>query len=169
MDTMSKRALRVEAEAFHEQRPDEQEKEAEQEKGTEREQGISSAIKEIEEQRRQERIAQHRRESEARAGELSHERHELEERIEAEAIQLRRSLNELKSLHTRHSAALREAKRPLDHGYQLQEVISARFGQWFGGFNNLTGVSAPFPGKDVPLPERDSLASPGSNPDKEAG
>jgi hypothetical protein len=157
---MSDRALRAEAEALYEQRLDDLKHKAEQEKEAEREQGIRSALKDIQEQRRQERIAQNRREAEARAADLSRERYELAEEMEAAAANLNRLLSEYESLHSRQADALRQAGRPLDHGYRLQELISVRFRQWFGGWNSLSGVQAPFHGaQNLPLPERDPLAS----------
>jgi hypothetical protein len=156
--------LRTEAEQLYERRLDVLQKKAKQEQEAEREKGIRSAIKDIQEQRRKERIARDRKEAAARADELSRQRYELEKRIEDEAMQLRRSLNELESLHSRQGNTLREAGRPLDHGFGFQEMISTRFRQWFGGWNSLTGVPSPFHGaQDLPLYERDSLASPGED------
>ena len=131
---------------------------------------LKDAIERVKQQDAEARVAQSKKEAEARAADLSHKRYELEERIEAEAMQLRRSLGELESLHARHLATMREAGRSVDssfHGSTLTDLITERFRQWFGGWNSLTGTPAPLHViEDLPLPERDGLATPGR---KEAG
>jgi DNA repair exonuclease SbcCD ATPase subunit len=123
---------------------------------------LQGAIKRIKDQDQWQRIARAEKEAEARAAQLSHERYELGEEIETAAANLNRLLSEYESLHGKHLAALREAGRPLDHGFGLQEMMTTRFRQWFGGWNSLTGTPSAFHGaQDLPLHERDSLASPG--------
>ena len=91
--------------------------------------------------------------------ELSKERHELAQEIEDAAAKLGLLLSEYESLHRRHAATLREAGRPLDYGFSLSEIVTGWWRHRFGGFNSLTGTSAPFhASQDAPLHERDPLA-----------
>ncbi len=104
---------------------------------------------------------QARREAGAEAGEIARQRHELEERFEAEAMSMNRTLSELQSVHERHADALRRAGRPLGHGYRLPDLIARRWRQLFGGWNSVTGTPSPhFNSEDKSLHEADPMASP---------
>ncbi len=104
---------------------------------------------------------QARREAGAEAREIARQRYELEERFEAEAMSMNRTLSELQSVHERHADALRRAGRPLGHGYRLPDLIARRWRQLFGGWNSVTGTPSPhFNSEDKPLHEADPMASP---------
>jgi hypothetical protein len=151
--------LRQEAEQLYEQRLEELRKQAEKEKEAERERGIRSYIHRIETQRNEERSEQARREAAQEADELARERHELEERMEAEVAALNRSVSELESLDRRHRGALHRAGRDVGHGHSLRTLLPSWAKHRLGGFNSLLGIPGTHPsGKERTLAERDPLA-----------
>jgi seryl-tRNA synthetase len=133
----------------------------------EREGRLKSAIEKVKKQDREQRVAQDRKEAEARVAELGHERYELEERIEAEARALNRSLNELQNLHDKQLSAMRRAGLSTE-GRNLSEVVTQWWKDRFGSPNSITGT--PTGHMDSAgryqerirksLAERDTLASP---------
>jgi hypothetical protein len=132
----------------------------------EKEGRLQGAIKRIKENDQRQREAQSKREAEDRAAELSHRRYELAEELEAGVANIDRLLSEYQSVHGKQLAALRDAGRSVDgsfHGSTLTDLLTQWFRHRFGGWNSITGTPAPFHGlQDLPLPERDDLASPGS-------
>jgi chromosome segregation ATPase len=151
--------LREQAELRYEQEQQEQRLREEAEREADKERGIRDHIERIQKQRDEERREQTRKEAEAEAEEIARERYGLEERFEAEAMTMNRTLSELQSLHGRHADALRRAGRPLGHDYRLTDLITGWWKDRFGGFNSLTGTPSPhFNAEDKPLPERDPLA-----------
>lgn len=157
---MTEQQLREQAELRYEAEQEDQRRREEAERQADRESGIRSHIETIQKQRDEERREQARREAEVEAAEIARLRYELEERIEAEAMAVNRSLAELQFLHKRQADALRRAGRPLGHGHGLTDLITPWWRDRFGGFNSLTGTPSPhFNSEGLPLPQRDPLAS----------
>lgn len=100
-----------------------------------------------------------RKEAAAEAQEFARQRHELEQRMEAEAMALNRSIAELEALDRRQRDALRRGGKNPGHDNALFSFLPRWFAHRFGGFNSVTGVPGGHPsGKDRPLPERDPMA-----------
>jgi len=104
---------------------------------------------------------QARRDAEAEAGEIAARRYELAEEMEEAAASVNRKLVEYEALDRRQRDTLRRAGRNPGHDNSLSDLLPRWFAHRFGGFNSVTGVPGGHPsGKERPLQERDSMASP---------
>jgi hypothetical protein len=114
-------------------------------------------------------MAEARRDAAAEADELAQERHVLEERMEREAMALSHSFYEPEELSRRHTDALRRAGRDVGHNHSIRLFLPTWFQHRFGGHGSLVGVpGSPAGGRERTLPERDPLAAPRTEPDRQA-
>ncbi len=137
------------------------EQRAESQRERSEESRLQDAIRRVRRHDREIEAERRRKEAAAEADALARERHELEERLEAEVGTINRSLAELERLDARHRDALRRAGRQLAQGQRLANVISKWWRARFGGWNALTGTPSPHWNTQTgPLHELDPLTEP---------